>query len=50
MESGSLADDEIERIGETMMKLDSRIDELCKSFNIERKNLNIDLGVLGDLM
>lgn len=50
MEAGTLTDDEIERIGETMMKLDSRINELCKAFNIERKDLNLDLGPLGDLM
>ncbi|MFQ3598472.1 MAG: gas vesicle protein K [Chloroherpetonaceae bacterium] len=50
MDSGSLSDEEIERIGETMMKLDARIDELCAAFNISRKDLNIDLGPLGDLM
>ncbi|MCS6990014.1 MAG: gas vesicle protein K [Chloroherpetonaceae bacterium] len=50
MEAGSLTDEEIERIGETMMKLDARIDELCKAFNIDRRKLNIDLGPLGDLM
>ncbi len=50
MDSGSLSDEEIERIGETMMKLDARIDELCAAFNINRKDLNIDLGPLGDLM
>jgi len=50
MENGSLTDEEIERIGETMMKLDARIDDLCKAFNIDRKDLNIDLGPLGDLI
>ncbi|MGQ9804458.1 MAG: gas vesicle protein K [Chlorobiales bacterium] len=50
MDSGSLTDEEIERIGETMMKLDARIDDLCTSFNIDRKDLNIDLGPIGDLM
>ncbi len=49
MENGSLTDEEIERIGETMMKLDARINELCNAFNIDRKDLNIDLGPLGDL-
>lgn len=50
MDSGSLTDEEIERIGETMMKLDARIDDLCTAFNIDRKDLNIDLGPIGDLM
>lgn len=50
MDAGSLSDEEIERIGETMMKLDARIDDLCKAFNIDRKDLNLDLGPLGDLM
>jgi hypothetical protein len=50
MDSGSLTEEEINRIGETMMKLDTRIDDLCTSFNIDRKDLNIDLGPIGDLM
>lgn len=50
MESGSLTDEEIERLGLTLMKLDEKIDELCQAFGIERKDLNLNLGELGNLL
>ncbi len=50
MESGSLTDEEIERLGLTLMKLDEKIDELCRAFGIERKDLNLNLGELSNLL
>ncbi len=50
MESGSLTDEEIERLGLTLMKLDEKIDELCQAFGIERKDLNLNLGELSNLL
>ncbi|KER10786.1 MAG: hypothetical protein HY22_03000 [[Candidatus Thermochlorobacteriaceae] bacterium GBChlB] len=50
MESGALSESDIERLGETLMKLDAKIDDLCKTFGIERKDLNISLGDLGELL
>jgi hypothetical protein len=50
MESGTLTDDEIERLGVTFMKLQQRITELKESFGLEDEDLNIDLGPLGNLL
>jgi hypothetical protein len=50
MDSGSLTDEEIERLGLTLMKLDEKIDELCQAFGIERKDLNLNLGELSNLL
>jgi Na+/phosphate symporter len=50
VEAGSLADEEIERIGETLMKLEDKMQELKGIFGLEDKELNLNLGPLGDLM
>jgi hypothetical protein len=50
IENGTLTDDEIERLGETFMKLEQRMEELKKEFGLEDEDLNLDLGPLGDLM
>lgn len=50
MESGSLTDDEIDRMGETFMKLESRMDELVEHFGLTPDDLNLDLGPLGQLL
>jgi hypothetical protein len=50
MESGSLTDEEIERLGETFMKLEARMEELKKHFELEDADLNLYLGPLGDLL
>jgi len=50
MEAGSLSDDEIERLGDTFLKLDARMDELKVAFGLQDEDLNLNLGALGDLM
>ena len=50
MEQGSLADEEIDRLGETFMRLEQRMDELTAEFGLERSDLNLNLGPLGDLL
>jgi len=50
MEAGSLNDEEIERLGQTFMKLEARMDELKQTFGLEDEDLNLDLGPLGNLM
>lgn len=50
VEGGSLSDEEIERLGETLMKLEMKMDELKQVFNLTDEDLNIDLGPLGNLM
>jgi hypothetical protein len=48
MEGGSLSDEEIERLGMTLLKLAQRMEELKAHFGID--DLNIDLGPLGKLL
>jgi hypothetical protein len=50
IEAGSLSDEEIERLGQTFMKLDTRMEELKQIFGLEDEELNLHLGPLGDLM
>ena len=50
MEGGSLTDEQIERMGETFMKLEERMRELRDHFGLEVDDLNLDLGPLGRLM
>ncbi|MBI5050784.1 MAG: gas vesicle protein K [Nitrospirae bacterium] len=50
IEGGSLTDKEIERIGETLMKLENKMQELKEIFGLKDEELNLKLGPLGDLM
>lgn len=50
MESGNLTDEQIERLGQTFMALAQRMDELKATFGLEDKDLNLNLGPLGDLL
>ena len=50
IEAGSLTDDQIERLGLTLMKQAQEIDRLRQEFGLEEADLNIDLGPLGQLL
>lgn len=50
VETGSLTDEEIERVGETLMKLENKMKELKEIFGLKDEELNLNLGPLGDLM
>ena len=50
MDEGSLNDEEIERLGQTFMKLADRMDELKDHFDLRDEDLNLNLGPLGDLL
>jgi hypothetical protein len=50
IEAGSLSDEEIERLGQTFLKLDARMAELRQAFKLEEEDLNLNLGPLGDLL
>ena len=50
MEGGTLSDEEIERLGLTLMRLQERLAELKEEFGLAGEDLNIDLGPLGRLI
>jgi hypothetical protein len=50
VEAGSLSEDEIERVGETLMKLEKKMEELKRIFGLKDEELSLHLGPLGDLM
>jgi hypothetical protein len=50
MEGGSLSDEEVERVGLALMKLEEKVHQLAEQFGLEPGDLNINLGPLGDLL
>jgi hypothetical protein len=50
MEQGTLTDEQIDKLGETFMALERRMEELKREFGLEDRDLNIDLGPLGSLL
>ncbi len=46
IEAGSLSDEEIEKVGLTFMKLEEKMEELKTYFDLDDKDLNLDLGFL----
>jgi hypothetical protein len=50
IESGSLSEAEIERMGMTMMRQAEEIDRLRVQFGLKEEDLNLDLGPLGKLL
>ena len=47
VEAGGLTDEQVERLGTTLLLLKRRMDELCEAFGIDEDDLAIDLGPLG---
>ena len=50
MDTETLTEEQIERLGETFMKLEQRMEELKAHFQLEDRDLNLNLGPLGDLL
>lgn len=50
VEAGGLSDQQTERLGETLMLLAERMEELKQEFGLEDQDLNLDLGPLGRLL
>lgn len=50
VDGGSLSEEDIERLGETLMKLEDKMEELKRVFSLKDEDLNLNLGPLGDLM
>lgn len=48
--AGSLSDDQVERMGETFLKLDQKMVELRAAFGLEGQDLNLSLGPIRDLL
>ena len=50
VESGSLDDEEVERLGQALMALEDRMAQLREVFGVTEEDLNLDLGPLGRLL
>jgi Gas vesicle protein K len=50
VEDGTVTDEQAERLGYTLMRLEARMSELLDEFGLEPEDLNIDLGPLGPLL
>lgn len=50
VDAGGLTEEEIERLGRTLMLLDRRMTELQEHFGLTPEDLNLDLGPLGRLL
>ena len=50
VDHGDLTDEQIERIGTTLMLLEEKMTELREHFGLQPEDLNLDLGPLGPLL
>jgi hypothetical protein len=50
VDQGDLTDEQVERIGMTLMALDEQMTELREHFGLTPEDLNLDLGPLGPLL
>jgi hypothetical protein len=50
LDAGDLTDEQIERIGGTLMALEDRMAQLREHFGLSAADLNLDLGPLGKLL
>ena len=50
VDEGSLTDEQVEKIGRTLMALEDRMAELREHFGLTPEDLNLDLGPLGPLL
>ncbi|AFZ42714.1 Gas vesicle K [Halothece sp. PCC 7418] len=50
MDGGLLNEEELDRAGDSLQRLEAEIIRLCEIFEIDPKDLNVDLGELGTLM
>jgi hypothetical protein len=50
VEAGDLEDEAVERLGQTLMALADRMEELKRAFGLRDEDLNLNLGPLGRLL
>jgi hypothetical protein len=48
--AGSVSDDDVERMGETFLRLDHKMAELRAVFGLREDELNLNLGPIGNLL
>src|ERR1051326_1721696 len=50
LEGGSLTDQQVEEMGQALMKLEAKIVEMAAMFKLKPEDLNLELGPLGRLL
>jgi hypothetical protein len=50
VEAGGLSEEQVERLGQTLMALERQMAELKEEFGLEDEDLNLNLGPLGNLL
>jgi hypothetical protein len=50
MEGQSLTPDQVEEMGLALMKLEAKVNEIAAHFGLSPKDLNLELGPLGNLL
>jgi hypothetical protein len=50
IDGGTLSEEQVERLGQTFMELDKRMEQLRTEFGLTEEDLNLDLGPLGRLL
>jgi hypothetical protein len=50
MEGGSLNDQQVEEMGQALMKLERKVHEMAGQFGLKPEELNLELGPLGNLL
>lgn len=50
VDTGDLSDDQVEELGLALMRLEDAMTELRQRFDIDARDLNLDLGPLGPLL
>ncbi len=50
VDSGDLTDEQVEGVGLALMRLEEAMTELQERFDIDARDLNLDLGPLGPLL
>ncbi len=50
VETGDLPDDKVEELGLALMRLEEAMTELRERFDLDARDLNLDLGPLGPLL
>jgi hypothetical protein len=50
MEGGTLTDEEVERMGLALMRLEQKVQEMARAFGVDPSDLNVGLGPLGRLI